>query len=374
MRLTDTFVVGDSIIEVALADITTADVDVIVNSLCDRLHFGTGVSGTILYKGGHSIVEEIIKYESLSDHNPGSVLITDAGELPFKAIYHAISSSCSEGSSSEILKSCTQKCLDFARKRHVESIAFPALGTGEMGFDIKEAAEILIESVIHDCATIGGIKRIVFCLLRPDGFTSFFREAVKQNVRLEIRNKKTTSPSEVCRSFSDDCSINLKNCPPGWKNWRKYEDLAIGIFTELFVPPLSEPRTQERTENGLRVRDAIFPNYAEDGFWSIVDRRYGARFIVLECKNYKEPIEQEAVNQVSRYLRSGTLGRIGFIASRNEPSEQALEARREVFRDNNHIITFINDFDFVQMTELKRIENFPETYLQRKIEDFLIAY
>ncbi|OHB73859.1 MAG: hypothetical protein A2V70_11390 [Planctomycetes bacterium RBG_13_63_9] len=71
---------------------------------------------------------------------------------------------------------------------------------------------------------------------------------------------------------------------------------------------------------------------------------------------------------------SGTLGTIGFIANREEPSESAIKARSEVFRDSKHIITFLDDFDFAQMVHIKRLGALPETYLQRRIEDFLLAF
>ena len=375
MRLTDTFVVGDTIVEVALADVTTADVDVIVNSICDRLHLGTGVSGAIMLRGGHSIYEELIVRESCGPVIPGRVMITGAGDLPYKHIFHAISSSCSDGSSESILRECVTSALESARERQLKRIAFPALGTGEMALDMKIAATILIETVIKDCISIGGLDRIVFCLLRPDAFTTFFREAVRQTIQRE--SEKDGDP---CVPGQNDelsfCTLKsqLRACPCGKSGWKEYERLSVEIFANLFVPPLSAPRIQERSQNKLRIRDAVFPNYAEQGFWALLDRRYGATLVLLECKNYTEPVGQEAVHQVSRYLNSGTLGKLAIIASRSDPSAEALKAQTEVFRNSNHIVLFLSDFDFEQMIDMKRIGAPEESYLQRKLEDFLLAY
>ena len=375
MRLTDTFVVGDTIVEVAFDYITSADVDVIVNSICDKLHFGTGVAGAILLYGGNSIHEELIAQELHGPIIPGCVLITSSGDLPYKQIFHAISSSCLDGSSVNILRECVSNALELARKRQLKRIAFPALGTGEMAMEMEVAATILIETVIKDCISIGGLDRVVFCLPRPDAFTKFFREAVKQTIKKE-------SESDGDRYFSrrngesiySTLMAQLQACPYGQSGWKEYEKLAVDIFTNLFVPPLSAPRIQERSENKLRVRDAVFPNYAETGFWALLDQRYGATLILLECKNYSEPVGQEAVHQVSRYLKSGTLGKIAMISSRYDPSAEALKARTEVFRDSSHIVLFLSDFDFEQMIKLKRIGEPQENYLQRKLEDFLLAY
>ena len=366
MKLTDTFVVNETKIEVALADLTTADTDVIVNSVCEYLHIGYGVSGAILDKGGNSIYNELSKY---GQPIPGSVLVTKAGTLPHKNIYHAISSVCRKGTTKEILDSCVNNSLRLARENDIQSIAFPALGTGEMNFDIKEAAKVLIQSVVNDSSKNTGIKRILFCLYKPDAFTSFFREAVKQTVKDEIKLR-----SKLASNIENNLLRNLKNCKYGKNGWKEYEDISINLFKYLFVPPLSEPRIQARNENGLHIRDAIFSNFSENGFWHIIDSRYKANCIVLECKNYESRIGQEALNQMGKYLKGDALGKMGFIATRIEPSEEAFKARYELFRDLKAIVLFINDFDFQQMVELKKIDTNPEEYIKRKLEDFLITY
>lgn len=370
MRLTDTFIVGNTVIEIALADITTIDVDVIVNSICERLHFGTGVAGSIIYNGGNKIKDEVLNHLGLVD--PGSIIVTGAGELSYKSIYHAISSRCAAGTTKEILINCVLNSLNQARNDDVESIAFPALGTGEMDFDVHEAAKILINTVIQDCIDENKIKRVVFCLLRPDGFTAFFREAVRQCI---IRETQCFNDSHKdVSSETHNLIKSLELCSPGQASWKEYEDISVKIFEHLFSPPLSPPRIQEGTENGLRIRDAIFPNYAEEGYWKILDGRYRAQMIILECKNYTNPIDQNAVNQICRYFQNKALGNVGFIASRVDPSKSALKARTEAFRDTGCIIIFISDFDFAQMVELKRVGKAPEIYIKRKVEDFILAY
>jgi O-acetyl-ADP-ribose deacetylase (regulator of RNase III) len=370
MRLTDTFVVGNTIIEIALADITTIDVDVIVSSICDQLHFGTGVAGAIVYKGGHSIENEAQKNADKAE--VGSIITTSAGELSYKSIYHAISSQCAEGTTNKILQSCIIASLKQAREDGFNSIAFPALGTGEMQFNIREAAETLIETVIKMCAEGKAVNRVVFCLLRADSFTAFFREAVKQTVIREVQT--SVNDNEQFISKISSLLSSLRSCALGKEAWQEYEDISIKLFESLFSPPLASPKIQTRTDSQLSIRDAVFPNYAENGYWSILDRRYGAQMIVLECKNHTAPIGQEAVNQVSRYLRNDALGKIAFIASRHDPSEEALKARSDVFRDQKVIVIFLSDFDFIQMSELKRVGQAPEIYIQRKVEDFLLKY
>jgi len=296
--------------------------------------------------------------------------------LPYQHIFHAISSRCLEGTSVDILKECTQTALNLAREKKIKSIAFPALGTGEMRFDMEEAAVTMIDTVVRDCKVKGGIDRILFCLLRPNAFTTFFREAVKASVReqtpplTEQSHDDTDSPIDEGHSRLS----RLGGCQAGKRGWSNFEKQATELFEFFFVPPLSPPRIQSRNESGLNIRDAIFPNAAEGGFWRLLDHRYTARLIPLECKNYVKPVGQDAVNQLSRYLRGRALGKVGFLVSRCEPSPQALQARSEVFRDLDQIIVFLSDFDFSQLVEIKRLTKRPEDYLQRKVDDFSLEY
>ncbi len=379
MHLTDSFVVGETVIEVALADIVSAEVEVIVNSVCDRLHFGTGVSGAIYKIAGPEVYHEAYQDVQSRGLRAGDAAVSGGGGAPFRLIFHAISSRCESGTTPEILKKCVAAVLDAARQNGVRSIAFPALGTGQMGFSVKEAARILIEMTIRDCSENMGIEKVVFCLLRPDAFTAFFREAVKHSVRQEyIRTRESTGLAETGqqpKNAGENTELirKLQECPAGKDGWMDFESIAAGLFSTLFVPPLSEPRFQARTESGLNIRDAAFPNYAETGFWSVLDRRYQARIVVLECKNYTKPIGQNAVNQVSRYLRGKALGKVGFIASRIEPSAEARKAQKEVFRDLDQVILLLEDFDFSQMINLKRLTGSADQYLQRIIDDFSLA-
>jgi len=380
MQLTDSFVIGDTVIEVALANITSADTEAIVNSVCDQLHFGSGVSGAVRKAAGLEVYDEARRDRDHRGLVAGQVAVSSGGASVYRLIIHALSSRCPHGTTPTILEACVGGALDTAREKGLRSVAFPALGTGEMGFDVQRAAKILIESAIRDCHRKGGLDRVVFCLLRPDAFTSFFREAVRQTIRQEEEElDPTQDPLE--RPGPDGADTQeasflhqLKHCEPGMEGWSEYERVSTGLFTLLFVPPLSEPRIQTRTESGLNVRDAVFPNYAEGGVWSMIDQRYQARYIVFECKNLSKPIGQEPVNQVSRYLRNKALGNVGVISSRMKASPEAREAQKEVFRDLNHLVLLLEDFDFTQMIRLKRKTSSADRYIQNIIADFSLSY
>ena len=80
----------------------------------------------------------------------------------------------------------------------------------------------------------------------------------------------------------------LDHCPEGKPGAKKYEDICIKILKHLFVPPLGEPSVQSRTESGVDIRDAIFPNRSIEQNWRSIRDDYEAKYILFEFKNYSQ--------------------------------------------------------------------------------------
>ena len=167
----------------------------------------------------------------------------------------------------------------------------------------------------------------------------------------------------------------LLNCPIGHADWHGYEDICVEILKFLFVPPLSSPDIQSRTEGGLLRRDALFPNYVEQGFWSLIGNRYGSNFILFEFKNTAN-LEPTHVDQVDKYLRQGkdTIGRFGIILSRKPPPDSALKTRKAWFTTNKVIILFLYDELVIKALEFKENGDDPVKVLQDEYEAFLAGY
>jgi hypothetical protein len=94
-----------------------------------------GLAGVIARKGGQKIQEECNKIGPIKI---GEAAITTAGNLPAKYVIHAASMRLGGRTSSESLASSVQACLDIAEKYKLESIAFPAIGTGIARFPIEQ--------------------------------------------------------------------------------------------------------------------------------------------------------------------------------------------------------------------------------------------
>ena len=137
--------IKDTTIHLKRGDITELKIDAIVNAANTRLILGGGVAGAIRKKGGSKIQKECNK---IGPVNLGDAVITTGGNLYSKYIIHAASMKLGGKTSAISLKKSILNSLKIASENKIESIAFPAIGTGIAGFPISECAEIMCDSFI----------------------------------------------------------------------------------------------------------------------------------------------------------------------------------------------------------------------------------
>ncbi|MCA9208224.1 MAG: macro domain-containing protein, partial [Planctomycetales bacterium] len=143
------------------ADITTLDVDVIVNAANSRLAGGGGVDGAIHRRGGPEIMNETdVKYPQGCP--TGSAVLSGAGNLSAKFIAHAVGPVWRGGSrgEAELLTSAYERSLALAEEQGCESIALPALSTGAYGYPIEKAARVTLSTVRDFAERAQSLKRI----------------------------------------------------------------------------------------------------------------------------------------------------------------------------------------------------------------------
>ncbi len=155
--------VGQSTIEVIVADITTLDVDAIVNAANSRLAGGGGVDGAIHRAAGPELHAACAK---LGGCDTGSAKITPGFRLPAKHVVHAVGPVWSGGGKDEeaLLASCYGTAMKLARKHKLTSLAYSAISTGIYGFPPDRAARIAVGTVVSELtADPGALERVVFC-------------------------------------------------------------------------------------------------------------------------------------------------------------------------------------------------------------------
>jgi O-acetyl-ADP-ribose deacetylase (regulator of RNase III) len=167
---------GDTTLEILIADITTLDVDAIVNAANTSLLGGGGVDGAIHRAAGPQLLEACRK---LGGCATGSAKITPGFRLKARYVIHAVGPVWHGGGQGEeeLLASCYRTALELAAKHKLASIAFPAISTGVYRFPADRAAQIAVGTVVSELsAKARGISRVVFCCFSPD--SARYHEAV----------------------------------------------------------------------------------------------------------------------------------------------------------------------------------------------------
>lgn len=131
-------------------DITRVPADAIVNAANSALAGGGGVDGAIHRAGGPEIMRELDTIRASLGRCPtGSAVVTCAGKLPARYVFHAVGPVYRDGrhGEAELLASCYRKCLELAEEREVRTISFPAISTGVYGYPLAEAAEVALREI-----------------------------------------------------------------------------------------------------------------------------------------------------------------------------------------------------------------------------------
>jgi O-acetyl-ADP-ribose deacetylase (regulator of RNase III) len=133
-------------IEVLQADITTLDVDAIVNAANTTLLGGGGVDGAIHRAAGPELLAEC---RTLGGCRTGEAKITRGYRLKARHVIHTVGPVWQGGEAGEeaLLASAYASSLALAEASALESLAFPAISTGVYGFPAQRAAEIAAATV-----------------------------------------------------------------------------------------------------------------------------------------------------------------------------------------------------------------------------------
>src|SRR5690348_9973755 len=155
--------IGPTRLDIIVADITTLDVDAIVNAANRKLLGGGGVDGAIHRAAGPGLRAECA---TLNGCDTGSAKITGGHRLKARHIIHAVGPVWNGGGQNEdaLLAGCYRTALDLAAQHRLASLAFPAISTGVYGFPADRAARIAVGTAAAELAAAPrGIAQVIFC-------------------------------------------------------------------------------------------------------------------------------------------------------------------------------------------------------------------
>lgn len=164
-------------IELIKADITTIEIDVIVNAANSSLLGGGGVDGAIHRKGGKAILEECIAIRNRQGNcKAGQAVITTGGDLPAKYVIHTVGPVWNGGDKNEqqLLVDCYMNSLELARNKGLRTIAFPNISTGIYHFPKELAAEVAVRAVSQYEHT-SSFDRILFVCFDDENYAIYDR-------------------------------------------------------------------------------------------------------------------------------------------------------------------------------------------------------
>ena len=177
--------IGDVSLEVVQGDITTIEVDAVVNAANNHFWMGGGVAGAIKRVGGVDIETSAMSQGPI---RVGGAVVTPAGDLPARWVIHAAVMGQDLVTSRDYIRMATVASLRKAGELAVASIAFPAFGTGVGGFSPLESAGAMIDGMIEvlrgECPRL--LRRIVIVTFSADLCKAFADTLVRTSGRQRL--------------------------------------------------------------------------------------------------------------------------------------------------------------------------------------------
>jgi len=211
------FLFGDRELRVHVSDLLKAPVDVIVNPANGGLYHGGGLAAIIVQAAGEQVQidsDKLVREYGVLES--GMAVFTEAGDLPYKAIIHAVGPMMGEGNEQHKLEQAVLRSLLLCEANDWKSIAFPAVSAGIFRVPIEICAQAFFRAITHfwDARQECALEKIMICLTEKhfQAFFEAFREDAIADIRADIPKALPDSAEPLIGYVDlDETEVNLGN-------------------------------------------------------------------------------------------------------------------------------------------------------------------
>lgn len=132
-----------------LGDISQSESEAVVNAANNELWMGGGLAGVLKRVGGSQIEQEAVAQGPVA---VGESVLTSGGELPALYVIHAAAMAPDRPASEASVQAATASALRLCVEQEIESVSFPALGTGVGSLDFTSCAAAMYRAIAAHCA------------------------------------------------------------------------------------------------------------------------------------------------------------------------------------------------------------------------------
>ena len=183
--------------------------------------------------------------------------------------------------------------------------------------------------------------------------------------RPSVESPETNKSKSLAKRF--------QQIPSGNASANEYQKLVSDTLELLFCPPLEPPRYELTDADARNRRDMIFENACPTGFWAHIREVYSAHYVVVDAKNYEEPLDKRPVLEIAHYLKPYGCGLFGVLVSRRGASEAGMHAIREQWIGAQKMIVAVGDDQVQEMLRIKSEAGAPEEILRGLIAEFRMS-
>jgi O-acetyl-ADP-ribose deacetylase len=160
-------------ISVVRGDITTQEVDAVVNAANSAMRGGGGVDGAIHRAGGPAILADCVE-RFPSGLATGQAGWTTAGDLPARWVIHVVGPvySGEDATKRHQLSSCYTNALRVADELGARSIAFPLVSAGIYGWPVPDAARVAVQALGSVATGVEEARMVAFSTPAYDALTA----------------------------------------------------------------------------------------------------------------------------------------------------------------------------------------------------------